>query len=102
MPQNIPNDWDYLAVMNACIADAYHHCVWLLLEKAVRRLGLLDLSGGSGLGGSDTTSGPVSGSVEAEMIRERIGKEALQAALRIAHLVSPSTSYTPTLQHFRL
>lgn len=85
VPRDIPAAWDYLEVVHATMADAFHHCFWLLLDRRVRELGVID----AGSVDRETASGWKG---DGASLKVKVGKEALMAALRISHLVSRVTS----------
>lgn len=81
VPKSWPEDWDFFAAISACANDLSYHSLWLHAESAIAVHGLHE---------GDGVEKPWS--PELAKAHERIQREAVRAALRIAALVSDSAS----------
>ncbi|WVQ78529.1 hypothetical protein IAT38_000615 [Cryptococcus sp. DSM 104549] len=82
VPASWPANWDFLQATSACATDAFHHCLWLVVDRAVGEWGIAEERRGEG--------GRVAGGVgvEVESVKRRIKEESEHAALRITALVA--------------
>ena len=72
VPAKWPEDWGFLAAITACSTDVYHHCLWLIVTRAIDEFGIIQSR-------EDAN--------EVVAIRERFKTESDHAAMRIAALV---------------
>lgn len=83
VPAIWPDDWDFLAVINACTMDVMYHVTWVVLGQAIADYGIMEELSGTA-------------SLQTAELQRRIILEADHGALRIAALVCLHLPGQPT------
>jgi hypothetical protein len=85
VPSKWPDQWDFLAAISSCSTDAYYHCLWMIVHRAIKEFGLQDELDAAKDGRANITQ------MELDSIKMRIKDEAERGAARLAALVGTLT-----------
>ena len=81
VPTQWPEAWDFLAAITACSTDVYYHCLWLVVARAIKDYGVVELKQKD-----QGDHSPLPHDIDA--VLQRYKEESDHGAMRIAALAS--------------